>query len=186
MVALPSQLPLLRIGTHELGTYEAGWLAGCIRQAALVAGHADWWFADDIALAMVRYLQNRYQSAAITLDELENKIVCTLRKIGFSDVASQLRMDPPQIRLSLNDLVRQSEGMELAFFHLLDDHLSSLRTAGVRKVSLTGTKAAIKHLRCAKHWTAECQCLEDRIVDIVRHRLAEDSDDRYELKLERY
>ena len=185
MVALPSQLPLLRIGAHELGTYEAGWLAGCIRQAALVAGHADWWLADDIALAMVRYLQNRYPSTAITLDELENKIVCALRKIGFSDVASQLRMDPPQIRLSLSDLARQSEGMELAFFRLLDNHLLSLRKSGARKVALTGTLAAIKHLRCAKHWTADCQCLEDRIVDIVRHRLAEDSDDRYELKLER-
>lgn len=186
MVALPSQLPLLRIGSHELGTYEAGWLAGCIRQAALVAGHADWWFADDIAVAMVRYLQNRYPSAAITLDELENKIVSALRKIGFSDVALQLRMDPPQIRLSLSDLVRQSEGMELAFFHLLNEQLSNLRTAGARKVALTGTKAAIKHLRCAKHWTVDCQNLEDRIIDIVRHRLAEDADDRYELKLERH
>ena len=184
MVAFPSQLPLLRIGAHELGIYEAGWLAGCIRQAALVAGRPDWWFADDIALAMVRYLQNRYQSAAITLGELENKVVSALRKIGFSDVAAQLRMDPPQIRLSLSDLARQSEGMELTFFHLLDDQLINLRTAGARKVVLTGTKKAIKHLRCAKHWTPNCQCLEDRIVDIVRHRLAEDSDDRYELKLE--
>ena len=186
MVALPSQLPLLRIGAHELGTYEAGWLAGCIRQAALVAGHADWWFAEDVAVATVRYLQNRYSATAITLDELEKKVVATLCKIGFSDVASQLRMEPPQIRLSLSDLVLQSEGMELAFFRLLDIRLLNLREAGARKVALTGTKAAIKHLRCAKHWTADCQCLEDRIVDIARHRLAEDSDDRYELKLERH
>lgn len=183
MVALPSQLPLLRIGPHELGTYEAGWLAGCLREAALQAGHADWWFADDIAKAMVRYLQTRYKSAAITLEELEKHLGTTLKKIGFAEVASRLRIDPPEIRINLRDFATRAEGMELAFLNLLNLHIIGLRGLGIRKLALVGTRTAIKNLTSAKHWSAGCQRLEDRIVNLVRHRFAE-SDGLYELKLD--
>lgn len=184
MVALPSQLPLLRIGSHELSTYEATWVAECIREAAVEAGHLDWWFADDIAKAVLKYLQTRYESSAITLDQLQHKIGQTLRMVGFHDVAVQLSMVPPLIRLNLREMVRQAEGMELAFFQLLSHRIVDLKNVGARKVSLTGAKEAIKHLRAAKHWTARCQSLEDHIVNLVRHRMAEEAEGAYELNLE--
>lgn len=184
MVALPSQLPLLRIGAHELSAYEAPWLAQCLRRAATAAGRLDWWFADDIARAVVLYLQTRYQSSAITMEVLHEKVVRTLSKIGFADVAAQLALEPPIIRLNLRDMARQSDGIELVFFQLLSHRILELKELGARKVSLTGTKAAIKNLRAVKHWTVRCQSLEDYIVTLVRHRLADASESTYELSLE--
>lgn len=184
MIALPSQLPLLRIGTNELTTYEGSWIAGCIRTAASRAGHENWWIAEDIARAVLAYLQNRFAATAITIEELENKIRRTLQLIGFTDVAAEISVDPPVVRINLRDIAQESGGVELVFFTLLDTRVSQLNTVGARRLSLVGVKDAIKHLQCAKNWSSKCSCLELEIVSLIRHRLATDTEGAYELKLE--
>ncbi len=184
MIALPSQLPLLRVGPFELTTYEGSWIATCIRSAAARAGHADWWIAEDIARGVVAYLETRFPATAITIEQLEAKICRTLEKIGFQDVAAEITVDPPMIRVNLHDLARQSEGIELVFFKLLDHRVCQLQTVGAKKLSLTGTKAAIKQLRATKHWNTHCSALENEIVHLVRRRLARHADGNYELQLE--
>lgn len=184
MIALPSQLPLLRIGEHELTTYEGSWIARCIRAAAERAGHADWWFAEDIAKGVVAYLQTRFKSSAITIQQLEQKIRHTLLVIGFSDVADAMSVDPPPMSLNLKDLARQSDGIELMFFKLLDQRVSKLTEAGARILSLCGTKDAVKHLRSVKSWNQHCRILEEQIVSLVQMRLSGNQSIICELKLE--
>ena len=184
MIALPSQLPLLRIGDNELTTYEGSWITTCIRSAAERAGHADWWIAEDIARGVLAYLKTRFQSSAITLEELEDKICRTLEKIGFQDVAAKISVEPPMIQLNLRDMARQSEGIELVFFNLLDSRICALQNVGARKLSLTGIKEAIKHLRAAKHWNNNCAVLEEQIVSLVRHRLSANEACQYELQMD--
>jgi hypothetical protein len=184
MIALPSQLPLLRVGPFELTTYEGAWIATCIRSAAARAGHQDWWFAEDIARGVVAYLKTRFPATAITIEQLQQKICLTLATIGFQDVAAEVTVDPPLIRVNLHDLARQSEGIELVFFQLLDHRVSQLQTVGAKKLSLTGTKAAIKKLRATKNWNPQCRVLEHEIVHLVRNRLSRHADGNYELQLE--
>ncbi len=184
MIALPSQLPLLRVGPFELTTYEGAWIAKCIRAAAARAGHEDWWIAEDIARGVLVYLEQRFPATAITIQELEDKICRTLAKIGFDDVAAHVSVDPPLIRVNLSDLARQSDGIELVFFQLLDHRVTQLQTVGAKRVSLTATKAAIKHLRATKNWTVQCSLLEVEIEYLVRNRLSRHPDGVYELKLE--
>lgn len=184
MIALPSQLPLLRVGPFELTTYEGSWIATCIRSAAARAGHQDWWIAEDIARGVVAYLKTRFPATAITIEQLQQKICRTLATIGFQDVAAEVTVDPPLIRVNLHDLARQSEGIELVFFQLLDHRVSQLQTVGAKKLSLTGTKAAIKQLRATKNWNPQCRVLEDEIVHLVRNRLSRHTDGNYELQLE--
>jgi hypothetical protein len=184
MIALPSQLPLLRIGEHDLTTYEVSWITRCIRNAAEQAGHADWWIAEDIAKGVIAYLRTRFKSSAITLEELEKKIRQTLVVVGFGDVAAAISVVPPPMRLNLKELARQSDGIELMFFKLLDQRVSRLTEVGARILSLCGTKEAVKHLRSVKSWNQHCRVLEEQIVSLVQRRLSGNHSIDCELKLE--
>jgi hypothetical protein len=172
------------VGPFELTTYEGSWIATCIRSAAARAGHEDWWIAEDIARGVVVYLETRFPATAITIEQLEDKICRTLAKIGFQDVAAHITVDPPMIRVNLHDLARQSQGIELLFFKLLDNRVTQLQTVGAKKLALTATKAAIKQLRATKTWTPNCSALENEIVQLVRRRLSQHADGLYELQLE--
>ncbi|MBP7949500.1 MAG: hypothetical protein KA004_07570 [Verrucomicrobiales bacterium] len=184
MIALPSQLPLLRVGEHDFVEYQGDWIAASIRSAAMRAGHPDWWIAEDIARGVVAFLEHRYPRAVITLEELEGKIRGILERIGFNDIAAAVRVEPPQFSLNLSDLAREAAGAELFFFQMLDRKISHLFALGVRRLAVGGTRAAVKYLRSAKNWSEACRLLEDEIVCFLRRRLSDDNRSACEWKLE--
>ena len=53
MIALPSSLPLLRVGRYELTTYGPEWVEDSIKDAARRAGHNEWWLACDITRSLM-------------------------------------------------------------------------------------------------------------------------------------
>jgi hypothetical protein len=172
MIALSSGLPLLRVGSCELSTYGPEWVAECIHTAARVAGHTNWWFAEDIARSLIVYLRNRFPGSAITLQEMTERIQHTLKRIGFTDISAHIRLTPPALRLSLNDLAREAEGFELRFFQLLDARLTELKGLGARRIEITASREGVKHLCAARHWSQACKMLTIDIAHFIALREA--------------
>ena len=172
MIALPSRLPLLRVGRYELASYEKQWLTEAIEAAARCAGHEEgWWFASDVARSLLLYLRDRYPGTAVTLEEVTEKIQKTLKSIGFGEIGAHLALRPPPLTLSLEALAVEAEGVELAFFQLLSERLEELRGLGASRLALTGTRSGVKRLRGARNWSPRCEDLAAEIHDFLRGRL---------------
>ena len=183
MIALPAQLPLLRVGRYEVTTYGQDWLEENIRDAARAAGQADWWFTPDIVRSLMIYLRERFPGSTITLDELTAKIRTILDKIGFTDIGDRVALTPPALSLSLDDLAREAgEGFELRFFQLLDARLQELASLGASDVALTASHDGVKRLCAAKYWTQSCRELEQEILTFLDTRMATAEGCRIELR----
>lgn len=182
MIALPSQLPLLRVGRYEVASYGQDWLEENIRCAARAAGQGDWWFTPDIVRSLLIYLRERFPGSAITLEELSGKIRAVLEKIGFDDISQCVALTPPALSFSLDDLAREAgEGFELSFFQLLDTRLSELNALRAPSVALTASREGVKRLCAAKTWNQTCRALENEIVQFLRTRLAPTCACRFEV-----
>ena len=172
MICLSDQLPLLTYGPHQVVHYESRWLKDSIIAAAAKAGHDDWWFAADIARAVIEYLRARFSAATITVDELYDKIDRVLKHMGWDDIAAALVASPPPLRLSLIELAEEAgEGYEMAFFRLLEGRLQGAAETGCEQIHLFGLRPAIKHLNAAQRWSHDCDVLCDQVVDFLRMRL---------------
>lgn len=183
MIALPAQLPLLRVGRYEVTTYGQDWLEENIRDAARAAGQGDWWFTPDIVRSLMIYLRERFPGTTITLEELTGKIRSILEKIGFTDIGDRVALTPPALSLSLDDLAREAgEGFELRFFQLLDARLQELSDLGASAVALTASHDGVKRLCAAKYWTQTCRRLEREISIFLTRRMAASEGCRIELR----
>ncbi len=171
MIALPSQLPLLRVGRYELVTYEAAWVEESIKDAAREAGHEEWWFACDITRSLMMFLRNKFAGTAITIEEMNRRLQQILGKIGFQDIGDRVRLSPPRLHVSLQDLALEAEGFELRFFQLLEERLSELMTLGARCITLSHARLGVKTLRGMRNWGPKCDDLEQDIVHFLRKRL---------------
>ncbi|MES2708217.1 MAG: hypothetical protein V4726_16610 [Verrucomicrobiota bacterium] len=172
MIALAAQLPLLRVGRYEVTTYGQDWLEENIRRAARAAGEGEWLFTEDIVSSLLVYLRERFAGSAITLEELSGKIRAILEKIGFGDIGQCVKLTPPALSLSLDDLAREAgEGFELRFFQLLDARVSELAALHAPSVALTASREGVKRLCAAKTWNQSCRALEKEIALFLRIRL---------------
>ena len=171
MIALPSDLPLLRVGRYEFAAYEPSWLEESIKSAARDAGHGEWWFAPDITRSVMMFLRNHYTGTAITLEYLNRRIRQVLQKIGFQDIGDKVRLAPPQLHVSLHDLAVEAEGYELRFFQILEERVGELLELGARHITLKHARRGVKTLRATKNWSAKCDDLEQNIVCFLRSRL---------------
>ena len=172
MICLPSQLPLLRFGNFEVVQYDARWLEDSIMAAAERAGHADWWIASDIAKGIIEYLRQRYPANTITVDELYEKISRALGVLGWEDVAAELQVGPPPLRISLAEIAKEAgDGFELAFFRLLRERLAETCVTGAQQVQCYGLKPGVKILQRARRWGDRCQRLAEEIAEFLRAEL---------------
>jgi len=171
MIALPSNLPLLRVGRYELTAYEASWVEESIKDAAKAAGHDEWWFACDITRSLMLFLRDRFAGTVITLEEMNRRIRQILGKIGFKDIGDRVNLAPPLLHVSLQELAIESEGFELRFFQLLEHRLTELMELGARRISLSHARRGVKTLRAARHWGPKCEDLEQEIIHFLRNRL---------------
>jgi hypothetical protein len=171
MIALPSDLPLLQVGRYELMAYEPSWVEGCIREAAEAAGHADWWFACDITRSLMLFLRNNYPGTSVTLEYLNVRIRQVLEQVGFNDIGQHVRLTPPQLQISLQDMAVEAEGFELRFFQILEQRLEELLDLGARRITLKHSRRGVKTLRAVKNWSPKCDDLEQNIVHFLRSRL---------------
>jgi len=168
MICLACHLPLLRVGRHEISHYEVHWLERVLREAARQAGHDGWWPAADVARGVLQYLRDRFEENIITLNELFLRVSQTLRTIGFPEIASAVRPEPPPLELCLLELARESQGLELAFLPLVLRELGELRLTGTPRVELLNLRAAVMCVRGEREWSTGCRELAEEIVDLTR------------------
>lgn len=161
-------MPLLRVGQHDVSHYEAQWLEGVIREAAREAGHEGWWPAAEVARGVLQFLRDRFEANIITIHDLFQKLGHTLRTIGFADIASHIRAEPPPMEICLWELARASDGLELGFFQRLGEELTDLRRVGATHIEAINLRPAVLGLLSAGHWNRECGRLEQEIVEFAR------------------
>ncbi|MDB6135489.1 MAG: hypothetical protein JWM59_3732 [Verrucomicrobiales bacterium] len=172
MIALPSQLPLLRVGRYEVAAYSQDWLEENIQCAAQAAGERNWLFTEDIAFSLLVHLRGHFAGSAITLEELTGKIRALFEKIGLGEIGQCVDLVPPALSFSLDDLAREAgEGFELRFFQLLDTRIRELAALRAPCVSLTATRQGVKRLCAAKTWNQTCRGLENEIMLFLQDRL---------------
>ncbi len=168
MICLASHLPLLRVGRHDVSNYEAHWLERVLQEAARQAGHDGWWPANDVARGVLQFLRERFEENIITLHDLFHRVSQTLRQIGFPEIASAVRPEPPPLEICLLELAREAQGLELAFIPSLMRELAEMRLTGTGRLELLNLHAAVLCLRGESTWSAGCRDLEQEIVETTR------------------
>ena len=172
MVALASNLPLLKVGDSERTDYDTRWLESHIRDAAQTAGHDGWWFAEDIARSVFVYLEKRFSATVITLEQIADKVRLILRGLAFEDIAKELTIKAPPFRIDLPALaMRAGSGYELVFFQLLVREIEIAAQSGAEYVSVTGVKAATRTLCGTRRWHRGCTPVHRELNAFVEHQL---------------
>lgn len=162
-------MPTLLIGDQHCHEYESGWLQRSIQQAAERAGHQGWFFAEDIAKAMIHYLRDRFRSPSITVGEVFDKIGVTLSKIGFPEIAAKLQAEPPPFTVSLTAAADDAgAAFELAFYHAVRRRLREVAAAGGTRIAFTGLHKAAMKLCRARRTCQESRSAEAEIVAFIR------------------
>lgn len=183
MIALPSSLPLIKIGQDNLVACDAEWLRGNVRDAAARADVPEW-FADDVVSGVITFLRNHYQGTTITLDSLYGRIRDTLENLGLDELAEELTPSAPPLRISLPDIARKAgEGYELAFFQLLEQRFVSATSNGVENVYFYGLRNCVQNLTSLKRWTRRCDNLQNEITRFLEHEAQKIGSQRPNLSL---
>jgi hypothetical protein len=183
MIALPSSLPLIKIGSENLASCDAEWLRRSLRDAAARAEVPEW-FADDVVSGVITFLRNHYQGTTITLDSLYDRIHDTLESLGLDELAKELTPTAPPLRISLPDLAHKAgEGYELAFFRLLEQRFAAATDEGIEQVYFYGLRTCVQRLTSLGKWTRRCESLREEITHFLEHEAQKASAQRPNLSL---
>jgi len=169
MIALPSSLPLIKIGSENLASCDAEWLRNNLRDAACRAEVPEW-FADDVVCGVITFLRNHYEGTTITLDSLYERIQDTLESLGLDGLAKELKPSAPPLRISLSDLAHKAgDGYELAFFQLLEKRFAAATDDGIDQVYFYGLRSCVRRLTSLEKWTRRCENLGEEITRFLEH-----------------
>jgi len=167
MIALPAGLPLIRVSPETLAVCEPDWLEETLVKTA-EGSDVPQWLAEDVSRGVEAFLRNHFEGTVIDVDDLFARIRETLENLGLGEMAGNLEVSPPQVKISLTDLARRAgDGYELAFFNLLEARFRSAMQGGVSKVNCYGLQNCVKNLTAAQRWTRRCQLLEDEIREFL-------------------
>ena len=183
MIALPSSLPLIKIGPDHLAPCDTEWLRRNVRDAAVRAAVPEW-FADDVVSGVITFLKNHYQGTTITIESLYNRIRDTLENLGLGDLAKELTPGAPPLCISLTDLARKAgDGYELAFFQLLEQRFTSATSNGVEHVYFYGPRNCVQYLTSLSRWTRRSENLQNEITSFLEHEIQKAGTQRPNLSL---
>lgn len=170
MIALPQQLPMIRIGPDQMTACDPIWLRSTVRDAARVVNVPDW-FADDVVQAVVHFLRVQYHGTVIAVEALFDKIRHSLKNLGLSEMSEGLATKNPPVSISLTDIARRAgSGYELVFYHLLADRFQRAACQGVAHVYCYGLRQCVKNLVGAKKWSPRCERLSADIQEFLQHQ----------------
>src|SRR4051794_11898442 len=172
MIALPNDLPLIRLENGDAIPFEPEWLMHSLPQAAGRAGLPQWWLAPHVTASVTEYLRADHDSTVIESARLEQAVQSVLQVIGYAEVGRHFEVGRPLLAISLVDLAREAgAGYELAFFDLLNRRLSDAFASGTPHFQLIGLEHCVKILRSRKSWSRDCQSLQAEIVLFARRQI---------------
>ncbi len=170
MIALPTNMPLIRVGRDSVTLCQPEWLTNKFTNAA-TGTNVPVWLAEDISRGVENYLTNHYQGSVIDHDVLLDQIDTTLLKMGLNNVAENMDKTPPPVRISLNELARRAgAGYELAFFHLLELQFLSAATGGALSLECHGLTQCVRRLSSSRKWTRRCDLLKAEIESFLEKK----------------
>ncbi len=177
MIALPNDLPLIRLHDGDAIPFEPEWLTCSLARAARRAGLVQWWLAPHVTASVTEYLRADHHSPVIDATRLEQAVQSVLQVIGYAEVGRYFAVGRPVIAISLVDLVREAgAGYELAFFRLLSRRLAEAIASHTPHFQLIGLDLCVRLLSARKSWSRECSTLQSEIVLFARQHTACASD----------
>ena len=144
MIAFKNNRPLLQTGHCVISDYDAGWLEDVLQQAADSAG-VNLPFREEIARAILLYLEEKCPLHAVPLDYLFQRIARMLRQAGLPRIADHLRLQTPPVVIDLQAMAEQSP-LPLFFYNELEQHLEQLRRMGLNSYEFAGAESCSKLL----------------------------------------
>ena len=145
----------------------------------LLGEAADWLdpeLVQNAARAVLHYFKVEQGKFFVSMQEFSRTLATVLRGFGISVDSAEAAPAPRRISESdLRELACASgKGFELAFFPLLRDELRQQLDRSPQVVRFKGLRSCVKQLAGARRWSGRCQCLNDQIVDYLRHCLSND------------
>ena len=130
------------------------------------------------AEAVLHYFKAEKGQSIVSVGEFSEALERVLRGLGL-DVHSatvshdiETASDPTPARVieaDLSQFARQpGEGLELFFFPRLRDEMRQRLAAAPTLLRFSGLRSCVKQLTGARRWSAQCQSLNDQIVDYLR------------------
>ena len=144
MIAFKNKRPLLQTGHCVISDYDREWLESVLQQAADAAGTV-LPFREEIAKAILLYLEQKCPLHAVPLEYLFQRIANMLRKAGLPRVADHLRVQTPPVVIDLQEMATQSP-LPLFFYTELEQHLEHLRRLGLTTYEFAGVESCSKLL----------------------------------------
>ena len=134
------------------------------------------------AEAVLHYFKSEKGQSTVSVAEFSEALERVLRGLGLevhsasvsNDVETGCTPAPAQVvEADLSQLVsRPGEGFELFFFSRLRDEVRQRLAAAPILLRFSGLRNCVKQLTGARRWSAQCQSLNDQIVDFLRVCLA--------------
>ncbi len=173
MIALPDDLPLLRLETGRVVRFREEWLASSLLHAARDAGLDLWWPAVEVARSVTTYLRLCHEEPTIGLTALQHAVQTTLETLGFAEIGARFVPDPPIERIALPALAQAAgPGCFILFFHLLTQRLQPWQMIDRQQIEVVGLRPAVKLLLSRVAWSTTCSGLEREIVGHIRGIIA--------------
>jgi hypothetical protein len=131
---------------------------------------------ENAARAVLHYFKIEQDKTFVSMREFSRALAKVLRGFGMSVNSAEPAAPPRRIGESdLSQLACESaKGFELAFFPRLREELRQQLNQSPHVVRFKGLRSCVKQLAGARRWTGRCQCLNDQIVDYLRHCLSKD------------
>ncbi len=169
MISFIGNRPALQIGPYQVIDYDMAWLDLALERAVAAADLGDFPFVVDIRNGVSQYLETKCPLRLLPLGDLFERVKRMLNTIGCSEIAKNLEILAPPVRVSLvQAAMTAGNGFELAFFETLRMELCLLRAAGAEEVHFTGVRDSAMILRGAAKWNKACEALLQEINDFLR------------------
>ena len=138
MIALKHNLPLLQTGYCVISDYGVEWIERVLQDSADRAG-VKLPFRDEIARAVLLYLEQECPLRAVPLEFLFDRMRRMLFEVGLPLIAQNLKMQTPAVDIELDALAGQQD-LPLFFYTELGRRLAELRKLGLNSYTFSGKK----------------------------------------------
>jgi hypothetical protein len=180
MIALPQKLPNVIWHNTRLVPLSEGWITESIEHSARNAGYLNWHLSNQVAKAIVHYLETDCEFQVLSVEALQGMIKKSLEGVGFPDVAKKSDVVPPRVSIYLPELAAHAS-YELLFYPMLAKRLDQAIEYQVRGVRLEGLRDCTKILDSALRWRKSCRNLSDDIINFSRAHLSKVNANQVEL-----
>lgn len=136
MIAFKNSRPLLQTGHCVISDYGQEWLESVLQEAADAAG-TTLPFRDEIARAVMLYLEKECPLHAVPLDYLFTRLRKVLDEVGLPLIALHLRCQTPPVDIMLDELAGEVS-LPLFFYAELENRLENLRRMGLNTYNFSG------------------------------------------------